>query len=232
MESKIREYEENIEFLEKKVSDLEMRNASLRECLQSNVQFSTKLSNIIYEMDCLLVKKGQEILDLEKSLEESLIRTSKSQPISALDDFDIDMNSEELGNNESTAPNAVTLNVNDYVEKFDYKKMKPEKDLNGVFSCLECDYKTLRSHNFETHYRRHTGERPFGCKLCGRRFTQKAALMQHIRAHDDRLKLECSICSETFTQSKMIIKHAKEVHNGKGYERKRREKFKRKHDEI
>ena len=232
MESRLIQYEKKIEFLETKVSDLEKRNAGLRECLLSNVQFSTKLSNIIYEMDCLLVKKGQEIRDLEKNLEESLTRAFKSESISALNDFDIDMNSEDHGDNESIAPNAVPLNVYDYVEKFDYKKMDPEKDSSGFFSCLECDYKTLRSYNFETHFRRHTGERPFGCKLCGKRFKQKSYCIEHIRAHDDRFKLECGICSEKFTQSKMIIKHAKEVHNGKGYERKHREKFKRKPDEI
>ena len=60
MKNIIFEYERKIEILEKKVSDLEKRNESLRECLLKNVQFSVNLSNITYEMDCLLVKKGQE----------------------------------------------------------------------------------------------------------------------------------------------------------------------------
>ena len=57
MESKIIEYERKIEALEKKVSELEKYSADLRECFLKNVKFSTKLSNITYEMDCLLVKK-------------------------------------------------------------------------------------------------------------------------------------------------------------------------------
>ena len=57
-----------IEFLERKVRDLENHNAGLREVLLKNVQFSTKLSNITYEMDCLLVKKGREIRDLQEKL--------------------------------------------------------------------------------------------------------------------------------------------------------------------
>ena len=183
-------------------------------------------------MDCLLVKKGQEIRDFEKNLEESLTRASKSESIPALNDFDIDMNSEDHDDNESTAPNAAPLDVNDYIEKSEYKKLDLEKDSNGVFSCPECDYKSSISCNIETHYRCHTGERPFGCKLCGKRFKQKSYCIEHIRAHDDRFKLECSICREKFIRSKMIIKHAKEAHNGKGYERKRRAKFKRRHDEI
>ena len=69
MENKIIEYEKKIEILERKVSDLEKHNAGLREVLINNVQFSTKLSNITYEMDCLLVKKSQEIRDLQELLE-------------------------------------------------------------------------------------------------------------------------------------------------------------------
>ena len=53
METKIAEYEERIDLLEKSL-DLEKRTAGLRECLVRNVYFSTKLSEIIYEMDNLL----------------------------------------------------------------------------------------------------------------------------------------------------------------------------------
>ena len=59
--------------------------------LVKNVQFSTKLSNITYEMDCLLIKKGQEIRDLEKKLEKSLIKISQNE---MLTDFDIEMTSD------------------------------------------------------------------------------------------------------------------------------------------
>ena len=116
MENKINEYEKKIEFLEKKVSDLEKYNASLKECLLKNVQFSTKLSNITYEMDCLLVKKGQEIRDLEKRIEQS----SKSKPSSTLMDFDIEMTPEEheqdLIASKSGSSESYDLDANDYVK--------------------------------------------------------------------------------------------------------------------
>ena len=71
MEIKISEYERKIEILEKKVANLEKKNTGLRDCLLKNVLFTTKLSNIIYEMDCLLVKMGHEIRKLETELKES-----------------------------------------------------------------------------------------------------------------------------------------------------------------
>ena len=73
MEIKISEYERKIEILEKKVANLEKKNTGLRDCLLKNVLFSTKLSNIIYEMDCLLVNRRQEIRKLERELKESRV---------------------------------------------------------------------------------------------------------------------------------------------------------------
>ena len=88
-------------FLEKKVSDLEKYNASLRECLVQNIQFSTKLSNITYEMDCLLVKKGQEIRDLEKEIEQS----SKSEPSPKLMDFEMALGRNKTGDLQGVVEN-------------------------------------------------------------------------------------------------------------------------------
>ena len=167
MENKIFEYERKIEVLEKNVSDLEKRNEGLREFLVKNVQFSTKLSNITYEMDCLLVKKAQEIRDLEIKLEESLASVNSIK----VDDFDIDMTIEKDDEIEDLNPQS--LDVNYYVEVFAFKRLKLEKDSNGVYNCPECNYKTSNASNLDDHYRLHTNEKPFGCKLCQKRYKSK-----------------------------------------------------------
>ena len=221
MENKIKEYENRIEFLEKKVSDLEKYNAGLREILLKNIEFSTKLSNITYEMDCLLVKRGHEIRELEKKIEESLARATACESSSKLTDFDIDMTFEDHDENDSTAHGP---SVNDYVEIFAHTKVDLKKDSNGYFNCSECGYKTSNSSNFENHHRCHSDEKPFGCKLCRKRYRSKWACMEHIRVHDDRFKLECTVCNAKFIKSGTIIKHCKIMHGGRGYERKRRER--------
>ena len=222
MESKIIEYERKIEALEKKVFELEKYNADLRESFLKNVQFSTKLSNITYEMDCLLVKKGQEIRDLEIKLEQSLARLESVQdPVKQeLEDFDMDMGFEK--DYDTEALNSQLLDVNDYVESFSSKKLGLEKDSNGHFNCDECTYKTVTLRRFELHYRMHTDERPFGCKLCQKRFRTKNVCINHIRSHDDRFKLQCSVCRAKFSKSGDILRHVENLHGGKGYERKNR----------
>ena len=220
MENKIREYEQKIEKLEKKVSDLEKYSAGLRECLLKNVQFSTKLSNITYEMDCLLVKKRQEIRDLEKRLEESSLRLIQPATGEILADFDIEMTDDTpLGYSESTNEK---VNLNDYVKTLESEKLKLKEDSNGNFKCPECDYTTNRLNNCERHFRLHTNEKPFQCKLCEKTFAQKSTCIYHIRGHDDRFKLRCTVCDAKFLEFKYLERHAENEHNGLGCIRKRR----------
>ena len=69
-----REYEEKILYLEQRVHQLEQANKILNE-------FSLNASNIIFKMDCLLVKKGEKI----SSLMEQIENLSKIRKISETD---------------------------------------------------------------------------------------------------------------------------------------------------
>ena len=76
-----------------------------------------------------------------------------------------------------------------------------------------------------------TGDEPFGCKLCKKRFKVKSSCIRHIRRHDDRCKIKCRLCDFTTTRSEYLIKHAKEAHNGNGYNPTWKT-LKRTHDQI
>ena len=222
MKNKIREYEQKIEKLEKKVSDLEQYNAQLRECLLKNAQFSNKLSNITYEMDCLLVKKGDEIRDLEKKLAESSMRLSRTESGDMLADFDIEMTENTYSSAELAESTTEEFIVNDYVKTLARRTINAKKEA-GYFKCTECDYKTDDLSNYEAHFRtQHTDEKPFQCKLCEKTFNRKQACINHIRGHDDRFKLKCTVCDAKFVCSQALFKHGENKHNGEGYTRKKR----------
>ena len=76
-----------------------------------------------------------------------------------------------------------------YVEKFESRKMEIQRDVNGYFSCDQCDYKSYVKIDIDNHYRTHTDEEPFGCNICKQRFKSKTSCIRHIRGHDNRCGL-------------------------------------------
>ena len=99
-----------------------------------------------------------------------------------------------------------------YLEIFKSRKIEIPRDANG-YQCDQCDYKSSSTNSFKEHYNTHTGEEPFGCKLCKQRFKAKSTCYRHIRTHD-RFKIKCSLCDYTATRYEYVIKHAKKAHYG------------------
>ena len=71
--------------------------------------------------------------------------------------------------------------------------------------------------NLVRHMKIHTGERPFACSECGRRFTQKQHVIDHMVLHTGGTPHQCPFCDEAFKHKRTLTRHLRKHEEHRPY---------------
>jgi len=92
-------------------------------------------------------------------------------------------------------------------EFFDAASLKNHTESHmGSRTCCAC-HRTLGNRSkLITHHRTHTGESPYACTFCGKRFAESSTLRKHEATHGAR-NHQCKECGRGFVRRDYLAKH-------------------------
>ncbi|CAG4978665.1 unnamed protein product [Colias eurytheme] len=70
-----------------------------------------------------------------------------------------------------------------------------------------CGFSTVAKESLKRHMLKHTGQKPYACKHCPRRFADCGSRQKHERLHMGIRPYQCSLCGKSFTYSYVLANH-------------------------
>ena len=75
--------------------------------------------------------------------------------------------------------------------------------------CTVCGYVSFNMGNVKRHIRTHTGEKPYRCDRCARRFASAEILLKHAATHIEDFPFHCRACFRGFSLKAEAVAHEK-----------------------
>lgn len=115
---------------------------------------------------------------------------------------------------QETAPkqHCDECNIN-FTSLAQYKRHMKQHDPNtepSLFYCDICGQSTRQRGNLVVHMRLHTGEKPYSCPICDKRFNYSSYVRGHIRMmHTGERPYLCTVCGKGFATGSKLNTHTK-----------------------
>ncbi|XP_060801092.1 homeotic protein spalt-major isoform X2 [Amyelois transitella] len=121
------------------------------------------------------------------------------------------------GSNDNSWESLIEITKTSETSKLQQLVDNIDNKLSDPNECIVCHRVLSCKSALQMHYRTHTGERPFRCKLCGRAFTTKGNLKTHMGVHrikpPSQLLHQCPVCHKKFADPTILHQHIR-LHTG------------------
>jgi KRAB domain-containing zinc finger protein len=81
------------------------------------------------------------------------------------------------------------------------------------YECNQCKKRFQNKGTLKAHMTTHTGEKPYSCDQCVKRFSQISDLKIHMRTHSGKKPYRCNQCVKCFSHSSTLKEHMR-THSG------------------
>lgn len=109
------------------------------------------------------------------------------------------------------------------IKKGEYRCLQCDKDFNKIcyltqhnktfhtgekpYKCSRCGKRFACEESSEEHFAKHAGEKPFKCEICPKQFNHKTDLRRHMCIHTGSKPYCCAQCGKGFIRKDHMLKH-------------------------